>query len=66
MRQAVMSDKMKEVRSTADFDAFLDQIDYERLLREKERADLKKTWSEEAEDHEWNLIKNQGIDLNAS
>ena len=52
MRQAVMSDKMKEVRSTADFETFLDQVDYEKLLREKERADLVKSWKEQAEDHD--------------
>ena len=52
MRQAVMSDRMDEVRSEAEFEAFLDEIDVEKLLREKERADLLKTWKEEAEDHD--------------
>ena len=52
MRQAVMSDKMNEVRYEADFERFLDEIDREKLLREKERQDLLRTWKEEAEDHE--------------
>ncbi len=52
MRQAAMSDKMNEVRSTADFDRFLDAIDGEKLLREKERLDLRRAWEVESEDRE--------------
>lgn len=52
MRQAVLSDKMKEVRSAADFEVFMSQIDTEKLLREKERADLLKTWKEQEADHD--------------
>ena len=52
MRAAVLSDKMDEVRSTADFESFLNGIDRDKLLREKERADLLKTWKEQADDHD--------------
>ena len=52
MRYAVMSGKMDEARSEADFDTFLDDMDRKKLLREKERVDLLRTWKEEAEDHE--------------
>jgi hypothetical protein len=52
MRQAVLSDKMNEVRSENDFDRFLDEQDLEKLLREKDRADLKQTWAEEGEDQD--------------
>jgi len=52
MREAVMSDRMNEVYSTAEFEAFLDDIDQDKLLREKERADMLRTWKEEAEDQE--------------
>ena len=51
MRQAVMSDRMNEVSSVAEFEEFLNDIDYDKLLREKEREDLLRTWAEEAEDH---------------
>jgi hypothetical protein len=52
VRQAVMSDKMKDVRSEADFERFLEDIDQEKVLREKERADLQQTWKEAKEDHD--------------
>lgn len=52
MRQAVMSDKMDEVESTAEFESFLDDVDRQKLLRKKERADLVRTWDEESEDHQ--------------
>lgn len=52
MRQSVTSGKMDEVRSEAEFDAFLDGIDRQKLLRGKERAELLKTWKEESEDKE--------------
>lgn len=52
MRQAVSSDKMNDVRTEADFDRFLDEIDHEKLLREKERQDLERVWKEEGEDHD--------------
>ena len=51
MRAAVMSDRMNDVRSTADFEVFMDEIDHDKLLREKERTDLVRTWKEESEDH---------------
>ena len=50
MRQAVINGKMDEVRSEAEFDTFLDDMDRKKLLREKERADLLRTWKEDAED----------------
>jgi len=52
MREAVMSDRMNEVYSTAEFETFLDDIDQDKLLREKERADMLRTWKEDAEDQE--------------
>ncbi len=52
MRQAVLSDKMNEVRSEKEFDRFLDEQDFDKLLRVKEREDLKKTWADQAEDHD--------------
>lgn len=52
MRQAVMGDRMNEVRSEAEFEKFLDELDRDKLLREKEKADLKQAWAEQAEDHE--------------
>jgi hypothetical protein len=53
MRQAVMSDKIDEVETTAEFEAFLDDVDREKLLREKDKADLLRVWKEEGEDHEF-------------
>jgi len=52
MRQAVMGGKMDEVRSEDEFKAFLNDVDRNTLLREKERADLLRTWKEEGEDHD--------------
>lgn len=52
MRKAVMSQKMDEVRSDADFDIFLDDLDRQKLLREKDRDELISTWKDEAEDHD--------------
>jgi len=52
MRQAVMSDKIDEVESMAEFEAFLDDVDREKLLREKDKADMLRIWQEEAEDHQ--------------
>lgn len=50
MRQVVMNGKMDEIRTEAEFDVFLDGIDRQKLLREKERAELLKTWREDTED----------------
>jgi membrane protease subunit (stomatin/prohibitin family) len=52
MREAVMSDRMNEVRSTDEFEAFLNENDLGKLLREKERKELLRTWEEESEDHD--------------
>ena len=52
MRQAVMSEKMNEVRTEADLKKFLQEIEVEELLSEKEREELLRTWREEAEDHQ--------------
>jgi len=51
IRQNVNSDKMNEVRSGADFEKFMDEIDRQKLLSKKEREDLIRGWTEEAEDH---------------
>ena len=51
MRDAVVAGKMNEVRSEADYETFLNGIDKEKLLREKERAELLQTWREAGEDH---------------
>lgn len=51
MRQAVMAGKMQEVRSVAEYEAFLDGIDRGKLLREKERDELLRSWKEAADDH---------------
>lgn len=52
VRLSVMSGKMDEVRSEAEFDVFLDDMGGKKLLREKERADLLRAWKEESEDHD--------------
>ena len=52
MRQAMLSDKMNEVRSEADFDVFLQGQNRQKLLSEKEKNDLLRTWKEQGEDHE--------------
>jgi hypothetical protein len=52
IRMAVMSDRMSEVSSTAEFDEFMHDMDYDKLLREKERAELLQIWKEESEDHQ--------------
>ncbi|MGC1379333.1 MAG: zinc ribbon domain-containing protein [Anaerolineales bacterium] len=52
MRKAVSSGKMDEVRSQAEFEAFLDDMDRQKLLREKERAEMLQAWKEEGEDRE--------------
>jgi endogenous inhibitor of DNA gyrase (YacG/DUF329 family) len=50
MRQAVMGDRMNEVKSETQFETFLDDLDRQKLLQARERADLLKIWKEEAED----------------
>lgn len=50
LRQALLDDKSGEVRSQADFEKLLDTLDRDKLLREKERQDLLKTWREQGED----------------
>jgi len=52
MRQAVLNEKMDEIRSEAQFTQFLDEQDKQKLLSEKERGELLRTWKEEAEDHD--------------
>lgn len=52
MRQAIMAGRMDDVRSEAEFNAFLNDIDRQKLLREKERTDLLGTWKEESDDRE--------------
>ena len=50
MRANVMSGKMDEIHSEAEFDNFLNDMDRQKLLHEKERTELLKTWQEEADD----------------
>lgn len=52
MRKAVMSDKMNDVRSEADFDEFMNEVDQRKLLGQKEREDLVRAWKDEGEDHD--------------
>lgn len=52
MRQASMSDKMNEVRTEREFDLFLDSIDLDKLLKDREREDLKRGWRESDQDHD--------------
>jgi ribosomal protein L40E len=52
MRQSVLSEKMDEVRSEAQFEQFLEDQDRQKLLSEKERNELMRTWKEDAEDHD--------------
>lgn len=52
MRQASMSDKMNEVRTEREFDLFLDSIDLDKLLKDREREDLKRGWREADQDHD--------------
>ncbi|MFO8032525.1 MAG: zinc-ribbon domain-containing protein [Desulfohalobiaceae bacterium] len=52
LRKALMTGKMDEIRSKEDFDAFLEEIDTGRLLREQEKEELKRSLDEKQEDHE--------------
>jgi len=52
MRQAVLSDKMNEVRSEAQFKTFMREMDKDDLLAAKEKEELLRTWREDAEDHD--------------
>lgn len=52
MRQAVLNDKIHELRSKAEYETVLNQLDRQKLLSEKERADLLRAWEEQGEDHE--------------
>ena len=52
MRQASMTDKINEVRTEREFDLFLDSIDLDKLLKEREREELKRGWREADQDHD--------------
>ncbi len=52
MRAAVLSDRMDEIRSEDQLEAFLRQQDRARLISDKEFEDLKRSFAEEREDHE--------------
>jgi len=52
IRAYVISDQMNEIRSKTDYEKFLEDIDRQKLLTQKEREDLIRSWAEEAEDHE--------------
>ncbi|MEM7345347.1 MAG: zinc ribbon domain-containing protein [Chloroflexota bacterium] len=51
MRQAVMSDKMDEVRSEEEFEIFMREQDKNRLIRDDAYERLKRDFREQAEDH---------------
>lgn len=52
MQHALLAQKTNEIENEQAFEAFLDKIDYEKLLREKQRADLLQAWKQETEDKE--------------
>lgn len=52
MRRAASSNKMDEVRSEADFARFLDEMDHEKLLKDRERAELQRVWGEADQDRD--------------
>jgi hypothetical protein len=52
LRQAASLDRMNEIRSEKDFQAFLREIDHQELLDEKEQKELLRTWQEQSEDHD--------------
>ncbi len=52
MLQAVVDGKIDELRFDAQFEAFLNDMDRQKLLNEKERIELLKTWQDETEDRD--------------
>ena len=50
MRNAVLNGKISESRSEEQFEIFMNDLDYRKLLREKERGELLRAWKEDAED----------------
>ena len=52
MRRAVLADKIKEVQSEQEFEAFLSKLDYEKLYKEKERAELLRGWKDTRDDQD--------------
>jgi hypothetical protein len=52
MRRAVNSDKMDEVRTQEELEAFLHEIDKNHLIRANEYEELKRTFAEAAQDHD--------------
>ena len=52
MRRAVGSDRMDEVRSEDELEAFLHEIDKSKLIRAEEMGELKRSFSEKVEDHD--------------
>ena len=52
MRESVLSDKMAELRSEEEMEAFLREQDKRQLLRDKEWQELQQTIREEQEDHQ--------------
>lgn len=52
MRQAVLQNRMDEIRSEEDFARFMRQISRQRLLEENELEELKRELLERKEDHE--------------
>lgn len=51
-RQAIEGDRMKRLRSDADFAQFMIDLDFEGVLRQKERDDLLLAWQESRQDHD--------------
>ncbi|MFW6388361.1 MAG: double zinc ribbon domain-containing protein [Desulfohalobiaceae bacterium] len=52
LRKAITTGKIDEIRSKEEFDAFLEEIDTKRLLREEEKEELKRSLEEKKEDHQ--------------
>lgn len=52
MRRAVLSDKLDELKTTAELDAFLRAQNQQNLLADKELDDLKRSWLEARQDHD--------------
>ena len=52
MRDAMQSDKFDEIKSEGEFDAFMLEIDKEKLLRDDERDELQKIFNAKKEDRD--------------
>lgn len=52
MRKAVSSDKMNEIKSEDELEAFLQEMNKGKLIRDEEIYELKRTYAENREDHD--------------